>query len=981
MKKGFRWSLVSLGLLMAVAHATTPDRATTRTYNTQGWLATVDGPRTDVNDVTSYTYDAQGRIATVTDPLGHVTSYDTYDMYGNPGRSTDPNGVVSAMTYTPEGWPLTITRDSTGTPSTTTLTYDAIGNVTQSKDADGVTTTYTYDDAGRVTDITDAVGNRIHYTLDVAGNRLKEETFDSTNTLKRTVSRTYNTLSQLLTVVDAFNRTILSYNYSDGYDAAGNPVHSSDAAGIQRKRGYDALHRLVSTIDNYNGTDTATKDTQSVMSYDASDHLEGVGDPDGLNTIYSYNGLDDLKSVQSPDTGISTYTHDSAGNVIQQTDAKGVTSTNAHDALNRRTATTYSDTSLNVAYLYDEPNTTTGCVSSYPIGRLTRIVENAVTTTYCYDARGNVVQKRQTQGSQTNAIGYGYTLAGRLASTLTPAGTSVQYSRDVAGRVSGVTVLLSGVTGAGAGNVVSNITYMPFGPVTSYTLGNGQTITRTYDANYAVTDVVSPMLNLHFSRDAVGNVIALGNSSGANPAIETYNYDPLYRLTGISDPSGAAIEAYTYSRTGDRLSKIGSGLATGAYGYQAGTHWLTSIGNSARTYDANGNTTGSAAAGETLGYGYNGRNRLIVVQRNDQTVATYTYNAFGQRIAKAATFPQPTDQRFIYDEADQLIGEYGSATKEYVRLGDLPIAVVDITSSSTSVNYIHSDGLSTPRAITDATGSVIWQWTYQGNPFGEKQPTSTIGYVFNLRTAGEYNDAETGLNYNVQRTRDPATGRFLQSDPTGLSGGINTFASVTNNPLSYIDSKGLTEEAEEELVRRRELKEVFPDILPNQINNPQQWELLEGTCRAPWSREPVRLAPPPTWTYTNPIRTQVQINNANGAAFQSQMDDWALGLHEDYVREVSIRPYTDADGTLAGYRVRPDGMGTNSETGIPNMYEAKASETAPLTRGQRSGYPLIGQYGGVVVGNNGNPSFPAGTVIPPTNIQIVRPSTLPVSQK
>ena len=302
MKKGFRWSLVSLGLLMAMAHATTPDRTTAKTYNTQGWVATVDGPRTDVNDVTSFTYDAQGRVATVTDPLGHVTSYDTYDMYGNPGRSTDPNGIVSVMTYTPEGWPLTVTRDSTGTPATTTLTYDAIGNVTQSKDADGVTTNYTYDDAGRVTDITDAVGNRIHYTLDATGNRLKEETFDSSNTLKRTVSRTYNTLSQLLTVVDALNRTILSYNYPDGYSTSGQPVHSSDAAGIQRKLGYDALHRLVSTIGNYNGTDAATKDTQSVSSYDASDHLEGVGDSDGLNTVYSYNGLDDLKSVQSPNT-------------------------------------------------------------------------------------------------------------------------------------------------------------------------------------------------------------------------------------------------------------------------------------------------------------------------------------------------------------------------------------------------------------------------------------------------------------------------------------------------------------------------------------------------------------------------------------------------------------------------------------------------------------------------------------------------------
>ena len=792
MKKGFRWSLVSLGLLMAVAHATTPDRATTKTYNPQGWLATVDGPRTDVNDVTSYTYDAQGRIATVTDPLGHVTSYDTYDMYGNPGRSTDPNGVVSAMTYTPEGWPLTITRDSTGTPSTTTLTYDAIGNVTQSKDADGVTTTYTYDDAGRVTDITDAVGNRIHYTLDVAGNRLKEETFDSTNTLKRTVSRTYNTLSQLLTVVDAFNRTILSYNYSDGYDAAGNPVHSSDAAGIQRKRGYDALHRLVSTIDNYNGTDTATKDTQSVSSYDASDHLEGVGDPDGLNTIYSYNGLDDLKSVQSPDTGTTSYIYDAAGNITQRTDAKGVASTSTYDALNRRTATTYSDTSLNVAYLYDEPNSTTGCANSYPIGRLTRIVESAVTTTYCYDSRGNVLQKRQTQGSQIDTISYSYSLAGRLVSTLTPSGTSVQYVRDVLGRISGVTVLPSGVTGAGAGNVVSNITYLPFGPVTSYTLGNGQTITRTYDANYAVTDVVSPVLNLHFVRDAMGNVAALGNSRGASPAIETYSYDPLYRLTSVSDSSDTAIEAYTYSRTGDRLSKTGSGLATGAYGYQANTHWLTSIGNGARTYDANGNTIGSANSGETYGYGYNGRNRLTVLQRNGQTVATYAYNAAGQRIAKTASLPQSVAERFTYDEGSQLTGEYGSTNRDYIWLGDIPVALVDTSGIASTINYVHADGLNTPRIVTDALGAILWGWGLQGNPFGEQSPTTPTGYVFNLRFPGQYYDAESGLANWGFRSYAASVGRSVQSDPTGLLGGQwSTYAYVDSRPLTRIDPLGL----------------------------------------------------------------------------------------------------------------------------------------------------------------------------------------------
>ena len=791
MKKRMLCGLVALSLSALGVHATTPDRAITKTYNAQGLVSSVDGPRTDVNDVTQLTYDTSGRLATVTDALGHVTSYDTYDMYGNPGRSNDPNGVVSVMTYTPEGWPLTVTRDSTGTPSTTTLTYDAIGNITQSKDADGVTTTYTYDDAGRVTDITDAVGTRIHYTLDAAGNRLKEETFDSSNALKRTVSRTYNTLSQLLTVADALNRTILNYNYSDGYDAAGNPSHSSDAAGIQRKRGYDALHRLISTIDNYNGTDAATKNTQSVSSYDASDHLEGVGDPDGLNTIYSYNGLDDLKSVQSPDTGTTSYVYDAAGNAIQRTDAKGVTSTITYDALNRRKTLSYTDSSLNVAYFYDEPNTTTGCTTSYPIGKLTRIVESAVTTTYCYDARGNVVQKHQTQGTQTDAIGYSYSLAGRLASTLTPSGTSVQYIRDAAGRISGVTVLPPGVTGAGAGNVVTNITYLPFGPITSYTLGSGQVVTRTYDANYAVTDVVSPALNLHFARDAMGNVTALGGSSGANPATEAYSYDPLYRLTSVSTPSGTAIEAYTYSKAGDRLSKTGSGLATGAYNYQTNTHWLTSIGNSARTYDANGNITGSAVGGEALGYGYNGRNRLTVVQRNGQTVATYAYNAAGLRISKNASFPLPIAERFTYDEGSQLVGEYGTSNRDYVWLGNMPVAVVDVSGTTSTVNYIHADGLNTPRAITDSSGKVLWQWGLQGNPFGEQSPTSTTGYVFNLRFPGQYYDAESPLANNIHRDYEAATGRYQESDPQGLNGGQwSTYLYSKGSPLSWVDPDG-----------------------------------------------------------------------------------------------------------------------------------------------------------------------------------------------
>ena len=470
--------------------------------------------------------------------------------------------------------------------------------------------------------------------------------------------------------------------------------------------------------------------------------------------------------------------YDPAGNRIQDTDARGVVSHRTYDALNRIIATTYPDTTANVSYRYDETDSVTGCVGSYPIGRLTSIVETAVTTVYCYDSRGNVVQKRQTQGVNVDTVGYTYTPGDRLASVQTPDGTSIQYGRDTAGRINAVTVLPP--SASSAINAVTNISYLPLGGIASYTLGNGQTVTRTYDANYALTDVVSTALNLHFARDAMNNITALGNASGASPAVETYSYDPLYRLTAVKNAQGQSIESYTYSKTGDRLSKTANGLATGAYGYQTGTHWLTSIGSTARAFDAAGNTTGSAAGGDTFGYGYNDRDRLIVLQRDGQTVANYTYNALGQRIAKNASFPQATNLRFAYDEASKLSGEYGTTNRSYVWLEGLLVAVVDTSAGSATINYVHADALGAPRTITSYTGVVVWNWSYINDPFGEQQ--ASVGYTFNLRYPGQYYDAESGLNYNVIRYYEPAVGRYTQPDPLGLTAGPSVYAYVGSPP-------------------------------------------------------------------------------------------------------------------------------------------------------------------------------------------------------
>ncbi len=128
-------------------------------------------------------------------------------------------------------------------------------------------------------------------------------------------------------------------------------------------------------------------------------------------------------------------------------------------------------------------------------------------------------------------------------------------------------------------------------------------------------------------------------------------------------------------------------------------------------------------------------------------------------------------------------------------MDDLPVAVIDNTISgsvtTSTVNYVTADQLGTPRAVTNGAGTTIWAWAYQGNPFGEQQPISTTGYVLNLRFPGQYYDAETGTNYNMFRTYEPATGRYLQSDPIGFSGGINIYTYGSGSPLNAFDSLGL----------------------------------------------------------------------------------------------------------------------------------------------------------------------------------------------
>ena len=108
--------------------------------------------------------------------------------------------------------------------------------------------------------------------------------------------------------------------------------------------------------------------------------------------------------------------------------------------------------------------------------------------------------------------------------------------------------------------------------------------------------------------------------------------------------------------------------------------------------------------------------------------------------------------------------------------------------------FIHADHIDTPRVVVDRGNNLRWRWIAE--PFGttapETNPASLGNFTLNLRFPGQYADSESGLSYNFFRGYDSSTGRYVQSDPIGLDGGINTYAYTANNPLLYVDPNGLT---------------------------------------------------------------------------------------------------------------------------------------------------------------------------------------------
>lgn len=743
-------------------------RTTAYTYTYLSEVSTVDGPRTDAADLVTISHypaidgdSRSGRIHQVTNALGHVTTYEMYDADGRPLRIRDPNGVLTILAYTARGKVASIQIAS----EKQTFDYWPTGLVKKISLPSGRSYSYGYNAAYHLTNIVDQEGNRIEYQVDGMGNRTATRVYDPAGILVQLREKTYDSLNRIWNEVGAYAGEITLHSY----DANGNHTGSTDPLGRLSSTQYDELGRVSKLIDANQGV--------TALSMNALDQIVSVKDPRGLNTSYTVDAFGNVQALSSPDSGSSAFTFDEAGNIKSRTDAKGQMTTFIYDALNRASRKTRSDGSM-VSYTWDQSDMAHG----YGIGRLTSVSDSAgIASDFKYDALGRLTRKKSTIGSQSLTTIWNYdATTGLLSSMTTPSGRSVHYTWT-RGRVTA----MAGSNGSTTLQVVSDIQYQPFGEAKSWRFANGQTVNRIFDLDgRALADAVETI-----TYDAASRITAwsLGGFSRLSDTY-SFSYDALDRVIGFGS-SMIGSRSFTYDVNGNRTSQVIDGQLSTYTTYSNSNRYQRSDGKApigAFNYDANGSRISHASRM----YTYDAERRLSGFNYATRSAA-YTYDDASQRVQKVVN---GVATLFAYDDGGRLIGEYnasGAPFLETIYLGNIPLVLF----KGNAAYYVHSDYRNTPRVIENGSRQVVWRW--DATPFGDSaadsNPSSLSStFTYNARYPGQYYDSESGLHHNWHRSYDSALGRYLESDPIGLNGGINTYAYVGGNPIRDTDPTGLS---------------------------------------------------------------------------------------------------------------------------------------------------------------------------------------------
>jgi RHS repeat-associated protein len=433
-------------------------------------------------------------------------------------------------------------------------------------------------------------------------------------------------------------------------------------------------------------------------------------------------------------------------------------------------------------------------------------------TVYSYDGFGRLLAKNQSVviGASTKnfALAYGYGSAGTATGHVTtmtyPSGNRVDVAYDSEGRVASLVLAASGATPV---KILGDVRYQPFGPVRGWTWGNSTAASpnvyeRGYDldgriASYPLGHPANSGTRRTLSYDAAGRIRATRHTGATAAAMldQRYGYDGLDRLTEFD--SASTSQRFQYDANGNR-TRATFGATSYVNTISAARNRLASTSGPTPARQNSYDATGNLLSDGTIQYRYGTDGRLSSVVRGGATTG-YRYNGLGQRVAKTGTAGAAV--HYVYDEAGRLVGEYdgaGKAIQETVYLGDLPVAVLKPGaqgSATLALYYAYADHIMTPRVLTRTSDNkIVWRWD-GADPFGLDQPDETpsrlSSFTYNPRFPGQVFDKETNNHYNYFRDYDPQTGRYIQSDPIGLEGGLNTYTYVENDPLGYIDPEGL----------------------------------------------------------------------------------------------------------------------------------------------------------------------------------------------
>jgi len=412
-----------------------------------------------------------------------------------------------------------------------------------------------------------------------------------------------------------------------------------------------------------------------------------------------------------------------------------------------------------------------------------------------------------------------------------PSGMAVTYAFDFADRP-------TSAVSSGA-NFVTSAAYLPFGPVTSLTFGNGTSQLMTHDNRYRLLQnkLLGPagtLAQYDYAYDAVGNVTQIHD--GTDPGFHRdFGYDDLNRL--ITANTGLSLwrtGSYSYDAMGNMLTlKLGevieppdgllrSGDVAGdastrplgrinTFAYQGSTPRLAAVTlndlERPVTYDGAGNELSYA-----IGRSYSARNHMAsVTEWMEGTLHRIDYSYDGRGIRVKRSEPPATggssNRFYVYSPELQLLSVTsddapnvwlrqpdGNAVvptirTEIVWFGGRPVAQVAPPSATL---YTFTDHLGTPILQTNTSATIVWRAEYE--PFGNiyemctgnrtDQPLRFPGQEVAMALEGQEE------SYNIFRWYKAGWGRYTQADPIGLSGGLNLYGYVKGNPLTRIDPLG-----------------------------------------------------------------------------------------------------------------------------------------------------------------------------------------------